>query len=525
MSSSFEISPYSVDKLFEIFCTFSESLPERARQKPHYEFFRGYFEAIGAETILVENDYVDRNYLADCAGYYVLCFRDYARKCKRIHFFSGSFDDAQFLNLLKGVPDKLTQELLRQWYLGFIVAKPIPETFVGRCCIRTYEEGPARSYPITRPYTVNLFGIRLPILSLAFQEQDHVVAACATSALWSAFHGCVWPETFKIPSPIEITKSATQFVPSTEERSLPNSGLNHSQMAHAIKEVALEPYSVPGNDPFIFRGTIYAYLRGQVPILLLADLNNSADPTNLNLMGRHALLATGYNLGSAVPVPFGTYPFYLRSSRMDKIYCHDDQVGPFTRMEITSIAGAKGATCLKTEWKDRNGKAGNVIALPRFLLIPIYHKVRITFRRIISIVSSFDRVIRDAKNLGLLDLDLIEWDVFLTTVNTLKTDMIADSDLDPGERSDVLLRPLPRFIWRASGFCKDRNVIDLLFDATDIEQSSFLVHAVNRAPEFFKFIIRCSKNPAKFKVTKSDLEWKVLSWFDKLNDASAESAI
>ena len=41
---------------------------------------------------------------------------------------------------------------------------------------------------LDREYKVSLFGIDLAINTIAFQEQDRVVSACATSALWSMYH-------------------------------------------------------------------------------------------------------------------------------------------------------------------------------------------------------------------------------------------------------------------------------------------------------------------------------------------------
>lgn len=46
-----------------------------------------YFDHIGAKTIIVENDYIDRDFLEDYSGYYARCFHDYQRSCTRLHFF------------------------------------------------------------------------------------------------------------------------------------------------------------------------------------------------------------------------------------------------------------------------------------------------------------------------------------------------------------------------------------------------------------------------------------------------------
>ena len=72
---------------------------------------------------------------------------------------------------------------LSEAYLGFIVVKPLHTNPIGRTCLRTYPESNNRKYPVLQTYEVGLYGHSLSVTSLAFQEQDRVVAACATSAI------------------------------------------------------------------------------------------------------------------------------------------------------------------------------------------------------------------------------------------------------------------------------------------------------------------------------------------------------
>jgi len=103
-----------------------------------------------------------------------------------------------------------------------------------------------RRYPITRRYKANLFGWDLEVNSLAFLEQDKVVGACSTSALWSVLQGTGVTFHHHIPTPVEITQSATLYIPPIppETRHFPNNGLTVPHMAQAIKQVDLVPFYV-----------------------------------------------------------------------------------------------------------------------------------------------------------------------------------------------------------------------------------------------------------------------------------------
>ena len=214
MANAFDVAPYSIDALKRLLRQGARASALVVKRKQHTQYFRNYFEALKAKTIVSEADYIDRDYLEDFAGYYVRCFPNYARRCRRLHFFDFTFSHADFANLLASPANNRSFARFQRGYLGFIVVKPLPETIIGRTCLRTYIEKDERCFPITRQYEANLFGIPLTVKSLAYQEQDRVAAACATSALWSVFHGTGKLFHHHIPSPVEITRAANVFVPS-----------------------------------------------------------------------------------------------------------------------------------------------------------------------------------------------------------------------------------------------------------------------------------------------------------------------
>ena len=183
----YEVLPFDSEHLVQLFASAASLPAEVIRDKDQVRYLLGYLGRLQAKTIVVEKKYIDRDFLEDFAGYYVRCFADYPRTCARLHFFDTSVSREAFDSVLQGTPQEVSIEDLRKSYLGFIVVKPLPETIVGRTCLKTYgnADGKHREYPTTQRCTAHLFGIDLEVWSVDFQEQDQVVAACATSALWS----------------------------------------------------------------------------------------------------------------------------------------------------------------------------------------------------------------------------------------------------------------------------------------------------------------------------------------------------
>src|SRR4029077_8601062 len=152
--------------------------------------------------------------------------------------------------------------------------------------LTTYpDDGGRRHYTALRTYTANFFGIELHVDSLAFQEQDKALAACATVALWSCLHKA--SELFQTPrpTPAEITRAANRLV--NQVRPIPSQGLEVHQMCTAIRHIGLEPEVIEPKQNIPLASLIYSHLRFGNPVLLGVEIEG---------LGLHAITLTGYSL-------------------------------------------------------------------------------------------------------------------------------------------------------------------------------------------------------------------------------------
>lgn len=486
---SYFLKQYTIDNLKEILSDHDYSASHLIEDKTHLIYFNDYFSdlGVGAQTMIVENRYIDRDYLEDFSGYYIRCFEDYERSCRRIHFFDQRITDDEFKEYIKG---KTTDEL-QDAYIGFVTVRPLPKTIIGRTCLSTYKDDDRRKYPATRTYSVNLFGLSLKVdNTLAFQEQDRVASACATSALWSVFQATGKLFEHSIPSPVVITESATKQIP-LDSRSLPNNGLTAEQMAYAVREVGLEPLSISARgNTGLLKAQLYAYLKSGIPLIMIIDLYETKALPSLSRFGneRHAVAVTGFSLGTPIPIQYSQHSkLLLKSSRIDKLYVHDDQVGPFARMEFKNVNVKQRdltgedtneeipLTVLDSSLRDVEGSVGDIFTIWDTVYVPLYHKIRIPFQSVLLNAIYIDGFINEilTKNKFLNLADRLVWDVYLITVNDLKNEIRENSILHEDKRIELLLTNFPKYIWRASSYSGDNQVLDLLFDATDIEQGSY----------------------------------------------------
>lgn len=72
----------------------------------------------------------------------------------------------------------------------------------------------------------------------------------------------------------------------------------------------------------------------------------------------------------------------------------------------------------------------------------------------------------------------LEWDVYLTTGNETRDDLRKAAHLDAAAKFRAVTLPMPRSIWRATAIRDDVPVLDVLFDATDIDTAHGLAQIV-----------------------------------------------
>ena len=423
-----------------------------------------YLKDINASTMVVEEKYTDGDYLEDYVTYYAKCHADYDRHCKRLHFFAGKFDGNEFDGYIRGSLSSERDAEIHKSYLGFVVVRPLPGPVVGRTVLAHYEDhkaGGVRAYRCTRTYHANLFGKQLKdIESLAFQEQDKAVAACATVALWSAFQKTSVTFQTTAPRPAQITRAATATVKKT--RSIPSSGLIVEQMCSAISEIGLEPEVVDivgrGNIPL--PSLLYGHLKGGLPVLLGVKIEE---------IGLHAVALAGYDVMDKAVLGKEVYGnnkcLPMIGLRIEKFYAHDDQIGPFARMYVqpgTKVNDFEFPVEFKGAWLDKD-KVTPLRMLPIVAVVPVYNKIRVKFLDVHDLALELHIVLETLFLKG----SSIEWDIFLSTTNDFKTDLRTQLSTQPDLRMDLLTSQLPRFMWRAILRVNGSTCLELIADATD----------------------------------------------------------
>ena len=412
----------------------SNNLKESLGDTNQGNYFLRYLSDLNAKTCVLEEDYVDRDYIIDYQKFYSRSFKDYKKTTTRIHFFGRDFHTADFEDLLENSYLDLVVssnvKKLQESYLGFVVVKDIEDLngnpMIGRSILKTYpsQVGEGKRVFIKEKNYVSLFGIPLVIQSLPFQVQDQGVGGCATITLWSAIHPL--SNSFGTPkhSPAEITEVATSYP--SEFRAL--SLLDNCGTA----SIGLDIEVIKNVD--IAHIAAKAYIKeAMVPPIAVLNLIKGNDKSG------HAVVISGYRCDS--------------DGEVKELYVHDDQIGPYS-----SVQPDGGFGVWNNEWNDR----GYEVLLEK-MLIPIYSKVRLSFAHINRYYIEMKKKINYIRP----DLNLV---LFLTSVQDYKKFLLRKQIKN---KIYLLTLSSPRFMWIIRAYINKQPRWDLVYDGTSIYPKPF----------------------------------------------------
>jgi len=457
-------------------------------QKKQIGYIYRYLKDLGAESILLEFDYLDRDYLEDYSRYYVKRFDAGGSKCARLHFFSTVVEH-NMVEAALAVPSGIEREKLQENYLGYAVIKPLPRTFIGRTCLAMYggmiEDNGSKNL-LSRNYDVDLFGIRLKVRSIAFQEQDKVVSACATTAIWTALQAVPWRQVRDIPACSEITINAINHIDGSSN-SFPSRELSNKQILRALDVESLRNHHLPldDTDQASFLKIVKYHVDSSLPLILGAEVYAMDSNNNAALLAGHAVTVLGY-----------------KASQNPAIYIHDDRLGPYARasfFELKKLSNSqdigKATWGLVLQEKNENGwLAPHEVLVPKSLVIPSHKKVRLPF----SFADSTANFIREEYENWLLSLraqgkDVAElqgrlgYKIKLAEISNIRQEVINwDYSRQFREGSQVLdtlnakkvaflTKSYARFHWVVDFMYEGSEAFQILFDATDIPQGNAVV--------------------------------------------------
>lgn len=442
--------------------------------KKQIEYIFNYLQDLSCNHIILEPEYIDKDYLEDFSKYYAKSFNNGGYKSARLHFFS---EKTSHKAIDKFLFDGLEDKNITAWknsYLGFIVIKPLAETFIGKTCLKPY---PSFSNPykkrykkvLTKDYTVDLFGIDLIVKSVAFQEKDTVTSVSATTSLWSAFHALKWNDVKEVTSCSEILINAVNHVIDSKNN-FPQNELTTKQILRAIDIEGLKHHDLKLDkmDYPLFHEVVKIHIDSDLPLIFGLEVKSLEDESNEANSGIHAVTVLGYKDA-------------LSEEESPCIYIHDNRLGPYVRATYFPASPTEKRWGLKIQKKDVAGQWKNAheVMYPRILISLTKQKVRLSHEMALNTMYLLTALF----NMATIDFKTkvsVSFKLALKEISTIRKELLNDNFSSSSyskflfelkeKRKNFLLKTYAKHHWVASVFVNEVHSVDILFDATAIPQ-------------------------------------------------------
>lgn len=295
----------------------------------------------GCKSVVIEDPYMDEDHRMCHARLHHLAQAELSKYCKRLHFFSTNIDVSALRNI---------SEDLREEYMGMSIWRPTNSFPIGRTIITPNGIVKPPTTKRWRPFLtcraeqlINLAGNEIRIAGAPYIQQDHMVAACATAAVWMAqYYMASRFDGFRVHYSPEITEAATMYDVSYG-RSIPSEGLHNGQILQALRALGYDPisYDVVDLSAIVAQRLLYRLIESEIPVIvgLVEPYEESAKWTG------HAITAFGHGLSSSIP-SLRQYPEYTASNNSLRyidssdyscaFIVNDDAAGLYRWMELVN---------------------------------------------------------------------------------------------------------------------------------------------------------------------------------------------
>ena len=216
---------------------------------------------------------------------------------------------------------------------------------------------------------------------------------------------------------------------------------------------------------------INAYSPIGIPIILILQVPNG------ETHGLHAITVSGHKQKQTQFIKPRPH-LSLVANDIERIYAHDDQWGPFARINFIKDIE------LETPWT--TGESHKNSTLVTNIIVPVYPKIRISYEDIEIIVLGLNAILTLFFNNKLI-ADLV-WDIKIDYSENYKK-KIKKSPIEPDEKLLLLMRSLPKYIWIADCYVAEYKILEFTFDATDVNNGMIGEDIICYLPKYFKIEI------------------------------------
>lgn len=256
--STFKLNEENINELIiKAIKMYSLYFQEPERLKEIINLFR--LKESAFVTLVIESDYVDRQYRDSYYSYFSQKYSDFERNCIRLAFFEGEWAYTDFMSDISKIRE--------EFFIGTVVLRPLNVGNIGHTLLNPHKLK-IIGYVQTCEFKITICGRKFSIKAFPYLSQDNETMTCAETALYNLiqYYSEKYCE-YRVLMPSEILKTLEA---SSYERVLPSHGVDDISMAKVLQAGHLHPRLYPcdnemGED---FDELFYVYIESGIPFIL-----------------------------------------------------------------------------------------------------------------------------------------------------------------------------------------------------------------------------------------------------------------
>jgi len=396
------------------------------------------------DMVRIENPYSDKDYLSNYYIHYSKKYRDYDKKCYRIHLYS------------------------KESYLGFIILRPTCHRKIGRSYIHPSLLLDKSAYLMASDFKANILGNRNEVTAFPWMHQEPDVTCCAHITLWSIlrYFSSKYSD-YSDPTIADIVNK----IQYNYDRKIPTKGLREEQISNLLIQFGFSTLirSNHVNDE------IFTYIESGLPVIGIIPTDND-EAHAICLIGHgdvkrddsfeplKEIFKTKNKKGELKSI---NTDIILSTKFLDSLIVNDDNYFPYRTVY-------KQVKML--EKIDKKYEPVYIVDNIKSFIIPLYEKMQITYNEVYNIVLNY--LLSNSLS-GLPSPKVLRF--FITSSNSFKENL-KSRNINSELRRILLRVNMPKFIWCVEISSRENYVnglIDgcIIIDATDSseEMSPFIV--------------------------------------------------
>lgn len=385
---------------------------------------------------IVENDYFNSESADSHSKLYARSFRNYDKRCTRIHFFTDKIDMNDFVKDSEGkIKDK---------YLGYVVIRPAKSkapTTIGKTFIKPPDTSSDDYYLCGGIAEVNVSGVPLEVISCPFIQQDQLVSACATASLWIMTQAL----SMKFGGPTATTTKLTELATARRlqgGRPFPSAGLDLEQMSWCLLNLGYSPVVFEVGERIkkasVAKRIIYTYIESNIPVMVGVLIDG----------GKHAITVVGhgYKKNTKPLKILKDISYYPSSEWVPYFIIQDDQRGPYRyfKFDFDKYNGYPAPILMSDTPDFKKVDAGSLFAIvvphPSESIYTIGNDAETKAVSILNLAeTAFEGLVNIPKDIVLR--------TYLASSNEFKNNLKFRSGMNPTLIALYKGKTMPKYIW------------------------------------------------------------------------------